>query len=56
MSWKDRLLIRIMGNRLVIKILSFPIVIKILTKMTQAVLWFISLFKRKKTPTDQTQP
>lgn len=58
MSWKDRLLIKLMGNKLVIKIMSIPIVVKILTKETQAIVWVISLFKRKKTEAqpDQTQP
>lgn len=58
MSWKDRLLIKLMGNKLVIKIMSIPIVIKILTKETQAFLWVISLFTRKKgeAQTDQAQP
>lgn len=55
MSWKDKLLIRLMGNKLIIKLMSIPIVMKILTKETQAILWIISLFKRKKgqTQTDK---
>ncbi len=58
MSWKDRLLIKLMGNKLVIKIMSMPIVMKILTKETQAFLWVSSLFKRKKSEAqpDQAQP
>lgn len=56
MSWKDRLLIKLMGNKLVIKIMSMPIVIKILTMETKAFLWVISLFKRKKSEAQIDQP
>jgi len=33
MSWKDRMLIRIMSNKLVIKILSNPTVLKVLMRL-----------------------
>lgn len=33
MSWKDRLLIRIMSNKLVIKMLSNPTVLKVLMRL-----------------------
>ena len=58
MSWRDRLLIKLMGNKIVIRIMSVPIVVKILTKETQAFLWVMSLFRRKKKEAqlDQSQP
>lgn len=58
MSWRDKMLMKLMGNKLVIKIMSIPIVVKILTMETQALMWVISLFKRKKAETqpDQAQP
>ena len=48
MSWKDRLLIKLMGNKLVIKLMSIPIVVKVLTKETQALIWIMSPFSKKK--------
>ena len=48
MSWKDRLMLKMMSNKLVIKILSIPIVVKVLTKLTQMFISVTSLFKRKK--------
>jgi len=33
MSWKDRMLIRIMSNKLVIKMLSNPTVLKVLMRL-----------------------
>jgi hypothetical protein len=56
MSWKDKLMMKAMGNKLVIKMMSIPIVVKILTKETEAFIWVISLFKRKKSQPDQGQP
>jgi hypothetical protein len=58
MSWRDRLLMKLMGNKIVIRIMSVPIVVKILTKETQAFLWVMSLFSRKKKEAqpDQSQP
>jgi hypothetical protein len=58
MSWRDRLLMKMMGNKVVIRIMSIPIVMTILTKETQAFMWVISLFSRKKKETqpDQSQP
>ena len=48
MSWKDRLMLKMMSNKLVIKILSIPIVVKVLTKLAQMFISVTSLFKRKK--------
>jgi hypothetical protein len=48
MSWRDRLLMKLMSNRLVIKIMSVPIIVKILTKVIQAFTRVTSPFKRKK--------
>jgi hypothetical protein len=48
MSWKDRLMLKMMSNKLVIKILSMPIVVKVLTKLAQMFISVTSLFKRKK--------
>ncbi len=48
MSWKDRLIMKILGNRLVIKILSMPIVLKVLMGMTGILISVTSRFKRKK--------
>ena len=48
MSWKDRLMLKMMSNKLLIKILSIPIVVKVLTKLTQMFISVTSLFKRKK--------
>ena len=48
MGWRDRLMLRILGNKLVVKILSIPIVMKVLMKLTQVFISLISLFQRKK--------
>ena len=48
MSWKDRLIMKILGKKLVIKILSIPIVLKVLMGMTQTFISMTSRFKRKK--------
>ena len=53
MSWKTKLMMKMMGNKLVIKMMSIPIVVKILTKETEAFIWVISLFRRKKSQPDQ---
>jgi len=42
------LLMKLMGNNLVIKSMSIPIVVTILTKETQALVWIISPFGKKK--------
>ena len=52
MSWQDRLIMRIMGNKLVIKVFSIPIVLKIMMWETKVIMSFISVFKRKKAVTD----
>ena len=48
MNWKDRLIMKILGNKLVIKILSIPIVLKVLMWETKVFMSVISLFTRKK--------
>lgn len=48
MSWKDRLLIKLMSNKVVLKLMSIPFVVKILTKIIQAFSWVASLFSRNK--------
>lgn len=52
MSWQDRFIMKIMGNKLVIKIFSIPIVLKIMMWETQVFMSLLSLFKRKKEATD----
>jgi hypothetical protein len=58
MSWRDKLLLKIMGNRVVLKIMSIPIVVKIITVEMKAFMWVMSLFSRKKKETqpDQSHP
>jgi hypothetical protein len=48
MSWRDKLLLKLMGNKVVIKIMSIPIVVKIMTIEMKAFMWVMSLFSRKK--------
>jgi hypothetical protein len=48
MRWRDRLLLKIMGNRVALKVMSIPIVIKIITAEMKAITWVVSLFSRKK--------
>jgi hypothetical protein len=48
MSWRDKLLLKIMGNRVVLKIMSIPIVVKIMTIEMKAFMWVMSLFSTKK--------
>jgi hypothetical protein len=50
MSWKDKLMMKMLGNKLIIKIFSIPIVLKTMMWMTQVILSVISVFKRKKEP------
>lgn len=50
MSWKDRLMMKMLSNKLVIKIFSIPIVLKSMMWLTQVLVSFISVFKRKKEP------
>jgi len=47
MSWKDKLMLKMMSNPLIIKIFSTPIVVKVLTKMTQGFIAITSIFKGK---------
>ncbi len=48
MSWRDKLLLKIMGNKVVIKIMSTPIMMKIITAEMKAFIWVMSIFSRKK--------
>jgi hypothetical protein len=52
MSWKDRFIMKMMGNKLIIKIFSIPIVLKIMMWETQVLMSIISLFRRKKEAVD----
>ena len=52
MSWKDRLIMKFMGNKLIIKIFSIPIVLKIMMWETQIFMSIIGLFKGKKKVAD----
>jgi hypothetical protein len=52
MSWKDRMIMKLMGNKLIIKIFSIPIVLKIMMWETQVFMSIISFFKGKKEVTD----
>jgi hypothetical protein len=58
MSWRDRMLMKLMTNRVVIKIMSIPIVMKIITIEMKAFMWVMSLFSGKKEETngEQDQP
>ena len=58
MRWRDRLLLKIMGNKVVLKIMSIPIVMKIITLEMKAFMWVTSLFSRKKEEgqPDQSNP
>jgi hypothetical protein len=51
MSWRDRMLMKIMSNRVVLKIMSIPIVVKIITVEMKAFMWVASIFSRKKKET-----
>lgn len=53
MSWKDKLMMKMLTNKVLIKIMSIPIVMKIMTKETAAIIWVISRFSRKKSQPDQ---
>ena len=57
-SWRDKMLLKIMGYRVVIKIMSIPIVMKIITIEMKAFMWLASLFSRKEKAgeSDQTHP
>ena len=48
MDWKDRLSMKILGNRLVIKILSMPIVLKLLMGLTWILTLVTSRFRRQR--------
>ena len=48
MSWRDKMLLKIMGNRVVLRIMSNRIVMKIITAEMKAFMWLASLFSGKK--------
>ncbi|UCC61159.1 MAG: hypothetical protein JSV02_04875 [Dehalococcoidia bacterium] len=52
MGWRDRLIMKMMGNKLVIKIFSNPTVLKIMMWEAQVIMSIISLFRGKKEATD----
>ena len=52
MNWKDRLMMKAMGNKLVIKVFSIPIVLKVLMWEAKVFVSIISLFKGKKEAVD----
>jgi hypothetical protein len=58
MSWRDKMLMKIIGNRVVLKMISMPIVMKMIAAEIKAFIWVASLFSRKKkeTQTEQAQP
>lgn len=47
MTWKDRLIMKAMGNKLIIKIFSIPIVLKTMMLLTKGILWVMGKLKRK---------
>ena len=47
MSWKDRLMMKMLGNKVVIKIFSIPIVLKSMMWLTQVLVSAVSVFKKK---------
>ncbi len=47
MSWRDRIITKVMGNKLVVKLLSMPVVLKVLMWETQAFMSAIALFERR---------
>ena len=49
MSWRDKMLLKIMGNRVVLKIMSNRIMMKIITVEMKAIMWLMSPFTKKKT-------
>ena len=52
MGWKDRMIMRLMGNKLIIKIFSIPIVLKIMMWEAQVFMSIVSLFRGKKEVAD----
>ena len=48
MGWKDRLIMKVLGNKLAIRILSIPIVLRVLMGMTQMFVSVTSRFRRKR--------
>jgi hypothetical protein len=55
MSWRDRMLMKLMSNRVAIKIMSIPIVMKIMTIEMKALMWVKAVFSRQKL-TKPTEP
>ncbi len=52
MSWKDKLIMKAMGNKIVIKIFSNPTVLKVMMWEAKVIMSILSLFKGKKEATD----
>ena len=50
MSWKDRLMMKMLGNKVIIKIFSIPIVLKTMMWLTQVFVSAASVFKKKDEP------
>ncbi len=48
MSWKDKLMLKMMSNPIVLKIFSNPIVVKVITWEMKAFMAIASLFKGKR--------
>ena len=47
MSWKDKLMMKMMTNPIILKIFTMPIVVKIMTLMTRIFMAIFSLSKGK---------
>ena len=52
MSWKDRLIMKVMGNKVVIKVFSIPIVLKLMMWQAGVFMSIVSLFKRNRQTAD----
>jgi len=48
MSTRDKLLLKIMGNKFVLKMMSNRVVMKVITAEMKAFMWLASLFSGKK--------
>ena len=51
MGWRDRLIMKVMGNKLVVRLLSMPIVLNILMWEAQVFVSTVSVLKRHKKAT-----
>ncbi len=48
MDWRDRLIMKVLGNKLVVKLLSMPIVLNVLMWEAQVFASIVSVLKRRK--------